>query len=430
MARPLFTQQLDTAFEEVVGPAGASRARYEYWLSAVRPVVAQAAKAPSPEAAAIYRLPAHTEDLEAIEAAASRIRDHARALVVIGMGGSSLSAEMLACLASGQGPKLYIVDNIDPHSITTLMAELRWQETAFLVVSKSGTTVETQALAMIFLRAAKQHMGARVAEHFTVITMLNDNPLHRLAREHGMALVAHDAALGGRFSCLSAVGLIPASVMGIDIRTLRAGADITLRENLAESIGAAGQAAALHLALMDKRIHIDVLMHYSDRLEGLTRWHRQCWAESLGKSGKGTTPVPSRGATDQHSQMQLYLEGPKDKFFTAIVIDASGEGALIAQSTQPGATRDDGDHFAYLNGHTLGDLFMAEQRAAHASLLHAGQPLRTITGIALSEAVLGALLMHFMLEVIFTAGLLGINAFEQPAVEHAKRLVRASLAGK
>lgn len=423
MSRPLFSQNIDAAFEDVVGEAGASRVRYEYWCAQAREKIPALFKNPQREAAPIFKLPSRTDDLAEIEAIATHIAEHYSDLVVVGMGGSSLSGETLAHLRKQGGVKLHFVDNIDPHTLALLVEALPWATTHFLVISKSGNTVETHAQMAVFLRAAKQRIPASYSKHFTIITIPNNNPLHRLALAHGFRHLAHCADLGGRFSVLSAVGLIPAAAVGIDIRALRGGAGIVLVENQGVALGAAGEAAALHMALHEKQTRIQVLMHYADRLTGLALFHRQCWAESLGKQGQGTTPIPSRGATDQHSQMQLYLEGPKDKFFTSLMLDMAGQGAAIDFDEADSA-------LDYLRGHTLGDLAMAEQRATNATLIKAGRPLRTVTCAALDEATLGGLLMHFSLEVGFTAALMGINAYDQSAVEAGKKLALEYLAGK
>lgn len=423
MARALFQQSLTDVFEASVGASGMNAQRFEDFCKEAERLIPAIAKSPVRECAPILAMPARTDDLEEIEAIANDYANSFEALVVIGMGGSSFGSAFLAHLRKEGGLHLHFVDNIDPHTTSLLINLLAWSRTAFLVVSKSGNTVETLAQFSVFLREAKARITSNYAKHFTVITIPSDNPMHRLAKHHGIRVLAHDPDLGGRYSVLSAVGLIPAAAVGVDIRGLRAGAHITMAENFSGSLAAAGEAAAMHLALSEKNIRMHVLMHYNDRLGGLARWHRQCWAESLGKHGKGTTIIPSRGASDQHSQLQLYLEGPADKCFTALIVDGSGQGASIdADGSQP--------DLAYLNGHTLGDLFMAEQRATNATLVKAGRPLRTITCATLDEMVLGGLLMHCTLEVIFTAALMGVNAFDQPAIEAGKRLTIDYLTGK
>lgn len=423
MTRALFTQTIDTAFEDKVGSRGADMARFHQYRKELTPWIADIAKTPVPEVASMFKLPAAEDDLAEIETLATRIAEHFTHLVIAGMGGSSLGGEVLAHLRKPGGLSLRFLDNIDPHSFALLADELPWKTTAFLLISKSGNTVETHAHTAAILQELKQR-GIDAGKHCFVITIPNGNPLHKLAQEMGMPVIAHDKDLCGRFSILSAVGLVPAAAVGVDIRALRAGAHITLTENMSGKAAPAADAAALHSALIDKHNPMQVMMYYSDRLGGLATWHRQCWSESLGKRGKGTTPIPSRGATDQHSQLQLYLEGPGDKYFTSLILDTSGQGAAI---DYPG-TAD--ARLSYLGGHTFGDLVMAEQRATNDTLIAKGCPLRTFTMPVLDEATMGALLMHFTLEVTFTAALFNVNAFDQPAVEAGKRLALDYLAGK
>ncbi len=423
MNKATFIQNLDAAFEDAVGARGANRARFEALTQQLANAIPELFTKPQREAAPMLALPARVNDLAEIEALAREISDRYTDLVVVGMGGSSLSAEMLAHLRKRQTPKLHYVDNIGVSATARFVERLPWKTAAFLIISKSGNTVETLAQTSILLREAKARIGANYAKHFTIITIPNDNPLDRLAREHGMRVLAHDADLGGRFSILSNVGLIAAASVGIDVRALRAGAQMAVEANRdAQSLGAAAQSAAQNIALMEKGLATHVLMHYADRLMGMAIWYRQCWAESLGKVGKGCTMIPSRGATDQHGQLQLYLEGPKDKFFTALVVDTIGKGADISIAS-------DDARLAFLNGHTLGDLVSAEQRGTNATLTAYGCPLRTLTLDHLDETSFGAVTMHFMLEIMFTAHLMGINAFDQPAVEASKKRALAYLAG-
>lgn len=417
MTIPYITQTLDHCF----GDVGALHARYDFWRAKIKATAPGLRTTPAREAAPLFALAERTDDLAEIEAIAREITEQYAALVVVGMGGSSLSAETLAPLRKSASPALHIIDNIDPRSIATLVETLDWPRTAFLVISKSGNTVETHAQMAVLLREAKTRIGSSYGKHFTVVTILNQNPLHRLAEASGMRLVAHDPDLGGRFSVLSAVGLIPAAVLGVDIRGLRAGAQQVMADNFSGNHGAAVDAAAIHMALMEKQLRTQVLMHYADGLAGAAAWYRQCWAESLGKDGKGATLIPSRGATDQHSQLQLYLEGPRDKYFTAVMLDMHGQGASIAMDGADAS-------FAYLSNHTLGDLVMAEQRATNATLVKASCPLRVIHCRAFDEPTVGTLLMHFALEVVFTASLMEVNAFNQPAVEAGKRLALDYLA--
>jgi glucose-6-phosphate isomerase len=221
------------------------------------------------------------------------------------------------------------------------------------------------------------------------------------------------------------VGLLPAAALGLDIAAIRKGAGVALAPVLAKKPAAqvpAALGAALAVSLAaSKGKSISVLMAYADRLERFTHWYVQLWAESLGKNGKGTTPVAALGPVDQHSQVQLYLGGPRDKLFTVVTVASAGlgsrmDGELAKLAGEPG-----------FSGKTIGDLVAAEGRATAETLAKNGCPVRSIALASLDEASLGELLMHFMLETIIAAHLLGLDAFDQPAVEEGKVLAKKYL---
>lgn len=401
--RRLFTQSIDTALEPAIGEYGASDESLAHWRAQWPAAWAALQERFAPEIQAIFDLPTREEDLAQIESIGREITARYEALVVIGMGGSSLGAEVLAALSTADRPVLHVLDNIDPRTFADVTRALPWNRTAFLLVSKSGGTIELHALLGALMEEGRAQ-AIDITKQCYAITIPNENPLHQFARAHAIPVIAHDAALCGRFSIFSAVGLIPAAAMGVDVRAIRAGARTAL---VTQEVAA--EAAALNMALMDQGVATHVLMHYDDRLGALGRWVRQCWAESLGKEGLGSLPVASRGVTDQHSQLQLYLDGPADKYFTSLLLDHSGQGPAI------------GAAFSYLNGKHLGDLLTAAQRATHDTLISEGCPLRILTLNALDAETFGALLMHFTLETIFTAALMGINPFDQPAVEAGKK---------
>jgi len=227
---------------------------------------------------------------------------------------------------------------------------------------------------------------------------------------------------------LSLVGLLPAMIAGLDAAAVRRGAAGVLRpvldgapgDSLAPVIGA---AIAVGLA-REKGVGTIVLMPYVDRLADLGLWYRQLWAESLGKQGHGTTPVNALGTVDQHSQLQLYLDGPRDKMFTVVMLDCAGEGPVVPEDLA------DDPSLAYLRGRTIGALMDAEQRATARTLVRNGRPTRVFRLARLDEEVMGALMMHYMLETIVTAHLLGVDPFDQPAVEEGKVLTHQYLAGE
>jgi glucose-6-phosphate isomerase len=240
-------------------------------------------------------------------------------------------------------------------------------------------------------------------------------------------MLDHDPGVGGRFSVLSNVGLVPAAVLGLDIAAIREGAAAALAPVLAKKKAAevpAALGATLGVALAEsKGKTINVVMAYADRLERFTHWFVQLWAESLGKDGKGTTPVGALGPVDQHSQVQLYLGGPRDKFFTVVSVASAGLGPrtdkeLATLAGEPG-----------FGGKTIGDLAAAEARATADTLAKNGCPVRTLHLDRLDEVSLGELLMHYMLETIVAAYLLGVDAFDQPAVEEGKVLAKKYLSG-
>jgi glucose-6-phosphate isomerase len=396
-------------FTQDLTHTGVSQDRANHWLETLAPLLPRIHQQPQREAKPVLDLPTKTDDLKDIEEIAKTVADHFDTLLVVGMGGSSLSGEALAYIHKPSRVKLKFLDNIDPKTIETLTNAMDWKNTAILVISKSGNTVETLAQMSVLLRKAKTVLGANVSKHFFVITIANDNSLHSIAKANGIRVLAHDPDLGGRFSILSSVGLIPAAAIGMDIRRLRAGAASVLNDN-----SSAVQAAAVHMALMDKNIRVNVMMHYCDRLAGLANWYRQCWGESLGKCTQATTPIRSRGTTDQHSQLQLYLDGPKDKLFTMMLLENQGQGELIDFDGS------DDTRLDFMKGRTLGDLMVAQQKGTAATLINRGCPLRTFTMKELNEEVLGALLMHFALEIMYVAELMGVNAFDQPAVEDSK----------
>jgi glucose-6-phosphate isomerase len=354
--------------------------------------------------------------------------------VVLGIGGSSLGAQTLAQLAgyavSGLNlqcqPRLHFPDNLDAETFGALLAQLPLETTRFIAVSKSGGTAETlmQTTAML---AALRDAGHAPHTHAVGITEParsgKRNGLRDLLAAHDIPMLDHDPGVGGRYSVLTNVGLLPAAIAGLDIGAVRTGAGRALApilEGRAPAEVPTAVGAALGVAAGKP---ISVMMAYADRLERFTRWYVQLWAESLGKDGKGTTPVAALGPVDQHSQLQLFLAGPRDKTFTVITVEAAGRGPRIAPDLARLAGEPD---FA---GKAIGDLVAAEGRATAETLANNGCMVRTIHLDRLDEAHLGELLMHFMLETIIAAHLLGVDPFDQPAVEQGKVLAKRYLAG-
>lgn len=362
-------------------------------------------------------------DLAALEKTAAVWRRDFSDLLVLGTGGSSLGGRTLSALAGPDAKPAHFADNIDPAGFERILRRLDPLATHVLAISKSGGTAET-LLQLVVVLAWLDRAGADPARHVTLVTEPNPSPFRRLGEARGAAVLDHHPALGGRFSVLSLVGLLPALFQGLDGRKLRDGAASVLDATLeAPSWQDAPPAlgAALHV-LFQRRdaMQATVLMPYLDGLETFTLWFRQLWAESLGKDGQGLTPIAARGAVDQHSQLQLYLAGPRDKVFTVIAAAARGRG--------PGVPADIKDpELAYLAGRTMGDLCDAEQRATVEALIRRKRPVRVLALDALDETSMGGLLMHYMLETVIAADLMGVNPYDQPAVEEGKALARAYL---
>lgn len=376
----------------------------------------------------LLRLPEAQGDLAMIEARAEHHREHADDVVVLGTGGSSLGGQALYALAdsgfgpSGDSPRLHFLDNIDPHTFDHLFRSLDFARTDFLVISKSGGTAETLLQFLVCLEALADAVGREGAgPHVTVIAEPGANPLRTLAESWGFTVIDHDPGIGGRYAVLTPVGLLPAVIAGLDPAALREGAHQVLHRSLNAATPGASDPA-LGAALNAASGRSAVLMAYADRLVPFTMWFRQLWAESLGKDGKGTLPVPATGAVDQHSQLQLWLDGPDDKLFTVVTAEAAGRGRIV-----PPALVED-ERLEWLAGRSMGDLLDAEARATVETLAQKGRPVRQLLLERIDETALGALTMHFMLETILTAHLLGVDPFDQPAVEQGKVLARDYLA--
>ena len=326
-------------------------------------------------------------------------------------------------------PRLHFLDNIDPEHFNAVITRLDFKRTGVLVISKSGGTPETLVQFLSVLPRLIE-AGGKLANRVLAITGPGDTPLRRLALRHGCKVERHDPDLGGRFAALSLVGLLPALIVGLDARAVRQGAAEVLDSALANddpSLVPPAIGAALNVCLArENGVSQSVLLPYSDRLEPFARWFRQLWAESLGKDGHGTTPVPGIGAVDQHSQLQLWLDGPADKLFTLILADRRGQGEPLPASLAPDLMEGDGT-LSWLAGRTMGDLMEAEQRATADTLAKAGRPVRILGLERIDEKTLGALMMHYMLETVIAGHLFGVDPFGQPAVEEGKILARRYL---
>lgn len=433
-------QNVANCFADAIGPGGLEQAAFDDMLARTAPALEWLRAAAHDRALPHLALPFAQDDLAPIEELAARLRRDCADIVVCGTGGSSLGGQALAqvagwhapasCSLAADGPRLHFCDNLDADGYARLLAGLDLARSHFLVISKSGTTPETLAQAIAALSACDAAgLADAVPAAFTILTedvAGRTGGLKALAAARGLPHLDHPPDLGGRYSALSAVGLLPALLAGLDARAVRAGAAGVVSELLAAADPARcppAVGAAVNVALAETRgVGIPVLMAYSDRLERFTRWFVQLWAESLGKAGKGTTPLAALGPVDQHSQLQLFLDGPWDKLFTLVVTRVEGRGVRL-DATLAGAAGAD-----YLAGRHVGDLVAAMQQATATTLARAGRPVRTFDIESVDAGSVGALMMHFMIETIIAAHLLGVDPFDQPAVEGGKALARDYLA--
>jgi glucose-6-phosphate isomerase len=353
-------------------------------------------------------------------------------LVHIGIGGSALGAELLfRALAHPlhnalparrrKGPRVHFVDNVDPERLAALLEELVPARTLVHVVSKSGSTVETAAGWQV-VRGAFERRAPRLRWSDHAVFTAGRGALRALGEALGVEVLEFPEDVGGRFSALTASGLFTPAVAGVDAAAVVAGARslVTRYERLPVAENPSLVSAALIQALAAKGRSVQVLMPYADALEPLARWYVQLAAESLGKrrgaEGVGVTPLPARGSTDQHSQVQLFVEGPEDKLVTFVRVER-GRSLPI-----PG-----GEPADYLAGVDLGALLRAEQQGTEVALARAGRPSTAWVLPQLAPGSLGALIVALEIQVAAQAALLGVDAYDQPGVEAGKRAAFALL---
>lgn len=355
---------------------------------------------------------------------AREVRREFNHFVLIGIGGSSLGVQVLFNAlrdqSSGKGPFFHILDNVDPVKTTEILEGIKLENTCFCVVSKSGSTAEPMANFLVALGTLERVVGRDKARRQVVfITDPEKGNLRDLAKEEGYRALEVPPNVGGRFSVISSVGLFPAAVLGIDVERLLKGASQALKscEKREVTSNPAWIIAALHyLHHTLEAKSISVMMTYHEKLAVFADWYRQLWAESLGKKGKGQTPVKAVGTVDQHSQIQLYSEGPKDKIITFLQVKNFSQDCRIP-SLYPQKPA-----LAYLGGHTLGELINTELAGTASALAKRGVPSITITLPLVNEGYLGALFMVYEIATALMGRLYGINPFDQPGVEEGKRL--------
>ena len=385
-------------------------------------------------------LPADKRLLEQVMRFSAAARGKYDDVVILGIGGSALGPialrtalrpsgwNMLDEKARGGYPRLQVLDNVDPETIAALLGRLYLARTLFIVTSKSGGTAETMAqFLIVYERIKSEKLDA--AEHLVFVTDPKQGALRPLADRLKVPALDIPPSVGGRFSVLTPVGTLPAALIGIDVQSLLAGAG-EMAKRCADAELAANPAGVYAILqwISDTQLNksIAVFMPYSDPLRDFASWFVQLWAESLGKkrpdgTSVGSTPLAALGATDQHAQVQLFMEGPADKTVTFVAIQERSTDVKIP------AAFSDVKELGYLAGHSLGELIDVEQRATAGALARRGRPNMTIHLDRVDAAHVGQLMMLLEIATAYTGQLYGIDAFNQPGVELGKQFAYALL---
>jgi glucose-6-phosphate isomerase len=385
-------------------------------------------------------LPRNNALLDQVTSFAKPARGKYDDVVILGIGGSALGPialrtalrpsgwNMLDDKARDNYPRLHVLDNVDPETIAALLGRLRLPRSLFIVTSKSGGTAETMAQFLIAHdRLVREKLD--VAKHFVFVTDPKQGALRPLADRLKVPALDIPPNIGGRFSVLTPVGTLPAALIGIDVKSLLAGAgEMAQRcESTELSTNPAGVYAMLQwLADTQLKKSIAVFMPYSDPLRDFAAWFVQLWAESLGKkrpdgTSVGSTPLAALGATDQHAQVQLFMEGPADKTVTFVSVRERATDVKIP------AAFPDVKELGYLAGHSLGELIDIEQRATAGALARRGRPNMTIHVDRVDAAHVGQMMMLLEIATAYVGQLYGIDAFNQPGVELGKQFAYALL---
>lgn len=346
-------------------------------------------------------------------------------VVLLGTGGSSLGAKALYELQVCKGlldKKIHFFDNVDPQAFEVFAKRKDLGNIGVLVITKSGGTPETLAqLTYLIDLWQKVQSKEAISKQFLCITEDKNSPIVRLAEMFDIECLPHDFNLGGRFSVVSKVGLLPFSLAGGSSDYFQQGLQQVIQFlKTPENLPAVLFIAAHNFLEKKKKIQEIILSIYGDAWRYVPAWFMQLWAESLGKRGKGTMPIGSLGTQDQHSLLQLFLDGPQNKFFTVIISKDYGDAAILLPQDRD---------LEYLKGKTLGDLMVAEAWATVRTLVEKGCPVRVLHLNNLGEKSLGAFMLNCMLETALQAGIWGIDAFDQPAVEKGKILTKKYLRG-
>jgi glucose-6-phosphate isomerase len=390
-----------------------------------------------------YRdLPYDSDMLDNVNREVEHFRDNCDVLIVLGIGGSALGNIALHSALNPytynlhsdrtrNGPQLFVLDNVDPDVVKSVVDYVtpKLKKTIVNVISKSGETAETAAQFTLFTDLLQKKLGKRYKENILATTDPAGGTLREICNKEGYRTLEVPAGVGGRFSVLSAVGLFSAAMCGIDIEALMAGAQDMDKRVKEPDVFAnpAALIAAIHYVLNERGKNMSVMMPYSSSLYYMADWYRQLWAESIGKQHglkkknvfTGQTPIKALGATDQHSQVQLYREGPNDKVFTFLEVERFAQKVTIPE------TMKHVEKLKYLGNATMQDLINAEKVATEYALLESQRPTTTVTFPRITAETVGQFIYLYEVATSYMGGLLDINTYDQPAVELGKQATYA-----
>jgi glucose-6-phosphate isomerase len=349
------------------------------------------------------------ELLSPLRDTAKHIRENFDDVIFIGMGGATLNTQMVLSLRKNNTkPRIHYLLTTDPARFHNLVQSIDPKKTAVVVTSKSGGTTETIAGFSALLNVYRSKSITDIKKHFYFILGELENPLRTMAEKLECKVMPHDEGIGGRFSGFSSIGFFPGLVGGLDMEKLIDGFNIVSEDLWKNRIDSAPIRAALSLML--SRQPTTILLGYLDSFSPFLEWYAQIIAESLGKEGKGITPIRGVGPMDQHSMLQLYLDGPKDKIYTMLYANNVDGDHKLTDDVIP----------SYLAGKSMAEINAAEFQATTTALINNNVPVRTIMIDRFDEFNLGALMMHCAIEVITVGHMMNINPFDQPGVEQIK----------
>jgi glucose-6-phosphate isomerase len=433
--------------EKIIGNEGISQKQFDELETQTKPVIRQINQQRQKGETPYRDLPYRKETIKEVKELAGSLKETCENFVVLGIGGSALGNIALQAALNPymynlddshrQGPRLFVFDNVDPMQFASFLDWIkdRLDKTIFNVISKSGQTAETASQFLIIRKMLLDRFGPDgLRNHIIATTDAKKGTLRAIADQENLRSLTVPDGVGGRFSVLSAVGLLSAAVCGIDIEQLLAGAaDMDKRvstEDFYKNPAAINAAINFHFYNRGKRL--SVMMPYSYALKDLADWFRQLWAESLGKAkdltGKtvhiGPTPIKALGATDQHSQVQLYREGPNDKLFTFLQVENFGKNLKMAQPP------DNAPELQYLTQKDMADLLNSEKIATEYALLKDKRPCLTVIFPEINAYTVGQFIYLYQVTTSLAGALFNINTYDQPAVELGKHATFALMGKK